>query len=283
MATFLTDVHTHSTYSPDGVSPLEEMVKTAQAKGIAFYGVSEHVNYDMLVAEQDGRIYATERHTDVDGYFHAARHLQEDYAGVMNVLVGAELGYTDDVRAQNMYKELIQKHSPDFIVNSIHTLGGIDYWSGDPYYTEGRESVRDKREVYEEYLRLVLRSVKADYDYDIIGHIGYPTRYAPYADRSMPYAEYAKEIDEVLVEIIARGKILEVNSSNDKGVSMTLPDREIMQRYFDLGGRKVSYSSDAHDTARIMDKREKVVAMLKEIGFTYLTVPCKGEHIQVEI
>ncbi|MBQ8428464.1 MAG: histidinol-phosphatase HisJ family protein, partial [Clostridia bacterium] len=218
MPTFLTDVHTHSTYSPDGISTLDNMLQTALEKGVAFYGVSEHINYDMLVAEEDGRVFATDRHTDVAEYFHAARHLQEDYEGTMNVLIGVEFGYTDDNRAKKMYQELIEKYRPDFIVNSIHTLGGIDYWSGDPYYQDRqRKIVRKKEEVYREYFALVLRSVQADYPYDIVGHIGYPTRYAPYADRAAKYADYKREIDDILKEIIARDKILEVNSSNDKG------------------------------------------------------------------
>ena len=281
MATLLTDVHTHSTFSPDGISPLGEMMAAALEKGCAFYGVSEHVNYDMLVAEEDGRVYATERHTDVEDYFHTARHLQEDYAGAMNVLIGAEFGHTDDARAIAMYKSLIEKYRPDFIVNSIHTLGGVDYWSGDPYYEtiDGKRVARDKKEVYREYFALLLRSVEAEYDYDIIGHIGYPTRYAPYEDKSAPYGEYAQEIDAVLKGIIARDKILEVNASGAE----VLPNREIVERYYALGGRKVSYASDAHAAARIMKDCEKVVQMLKEIGFTYLTVPSKGEHIKVEI
>ena len=56
MPTFLTDVHTHSTYSPDGISTLDNMLQTALEKGVAFYGVREHINYDMLVAEEDGII-----------------------------------------------------------------------------------------------------------------------------------------------------------------------------------------------------------------------------------
>ncbi len=285
MATFLTDVHTHSSYSPDGVSALEEMVKKAFEKGLAFFGVSEHINYDMMLAEQDGRVFATERHIDEEGYFHRARHLQEDYAGAMNLLVGAEFGYTDDGRGTAMYQAFIQKYQPDFVVNSIHALDGVDYWSRDPFYTQkdGQKILREKDEVYREYFALVKRSVQAAYPFDIVGHINYPTRYAPYEDRRATCADYAAEIDEILREIIARDKILEVNSSNKDGVSMTLPDKDVLERFFALGGRKISYGSDAHDTARIADKREEVVKMLKEIGFRYLTIPCKGEHIKVEI
>jgi hypothetical protein len=45
----------------------------------------------------------------------------------------------------------------------------------------------------------------------------------------------------------------------------------------------VSFGSDAHNHERIMEKRDEVVTALKEIGFTYITVPCRGEHIKVEI
>ena len=44
----LTDVHTHSAYSNDGISPLEEMVFAAKAQGLSYYGVSEHFDYDYL-------------------------------------------------------------------------------------------------------------------------------------------------------------------------------------------------------------------------------------------
>ena len=284
MATMLTDVHTHSTFSPDGVSSLEEMVAAAVEKNVVFYGVSEHINYDIWIAQQDGRV-PPEKYTDEEEYFHKARHLQDDYAGVINMLVGAEIGYSDDERAKKLNRELIEKYSPDFVVNSIHALEGVDYWNGTTFYEVkgGQKVVRPKEEVYREYFALILRSVQADYPYDIIGHIGYAMRYAPYEDRAAKYVDYKQEIDAVLMEIIKRDKILEVNSSGGKGLSMTLPDEEILQRYFELGGRKVSFASDAHDTGRIMDKREQVVEMLKKIGFTYLIVPCKGEHIKVEI
>lgn len=285
MAILLTDVHTHSTYSPDGISPLKEMLDTAQEKGLCFYGVSEHVDYDMLVAELDGTACEKARYTDAEAYFHDARRLQEKYAGALNVLVGAEFGYTDDKRAWQMYRDFIRTYRPDFVVNSIHTLGGKDYCHGAPFYREeqGNKVLRPKEEVYREYFRLVLRSVQVEYDYDIVGHICYCTRYAPYEDREAKWADYAQEIDDILKEIIARGKILEINSSNKGGVSPTLPDREIVARYFELGGRAVSYGSDAHGTNRVADKRDEVVRMLKEIGFTYITVPCKGEYVRVEI
>ena len=129
MKKFITDVHNHSTFSADGVSPLTEMLETAREKDVAFYGVSEHFNYDLCA---EARVERWD--IDADAYFHTARHLQEDYAGVMNVLVGAEFGYSEDENAQSRYREVCEKYRPDFIVNSIHSYQGWDYYKQKQFY-----------------------------------------------------------------------------------------------------------------------------------------------------
>ena len=64
---------------------------------------------------------------------------------------------------------------------------------------------------------------------------------------------------------------------------LSIPDVNVLERYYELGGRKISFGSDTHFKERILDKRETIVEALKKIGFTYITVPFKGEHIKVEI
>ena len=46
MKTILTDVHTHTKFSPDGRSDIGDMLKAALKKGAAYYGISEHFDYD---------------------------------------------------------------------------------------------------------------------------------------------------------------------------------------------------------------------------------------------
>ncbi len=277
--TMLTDVHTHSAFSCDGVSPLTEMLATACAQSVAFYGVAEHVDYGENLSEDLPLI-------DEEEYFHAARHLQEDYAGVMNVLVGVEFGYDKDVSVQGRYAITVQKRQPDFVVNSIHLRDKVDYYHQTPYYKtdeNGKQILRDKKQVYEEYLQLVLQSLDVPYHYDIVGHLGYPVRYAPYQDKAMRYQDFPKAFDRVLQTIIQKNKILEVNASANGSGELCFACPDVLKRYFELGGRQVSYASDAHSKQSILRNREQVVQMLKEIGFTYLTVPCRGEYIKVEI
>ena len=143
--------------------------------------------------------------------------------------------------------------------------------------------LKDKREIYSQYLARVKNSVEAPYDYDIIGHFTYCMRCAPYEDKRLRYADYSTEIDAILRRIIERGKILEVNSSSYGAPCDFLPDEDILGRYYELGGRRVSFASDAHDVSRVLDKREKVVDALKKIGFSCVTVPRRGEYISVEL
>ncbi len=275
MQKFITDVHTHSAFSHDSQTPLEQMLETAYQKGVGFYGVSEHFDFDQVFFLKD---QAEAKDFDEEEYFHKARHLQEDYQGCMNVLVGAEFAFTPHAEVCKRYLVAYEKYRPDFVVNSIHAKDGVDY------YHMGKAGISvDKRTLYKDYLALIRQSLDAPYYYDIVGHICYATRYTHYEDRRITLAEFGAEIDDILQTIIQKDKILEVNSSNKNGVSPFLPSNEIIKRYFELGGRKVSYASDAHDVSRVCDKREEVVAFLKEVGFAYITVPFRGEHIKVEI
>ena len=278
---FLTDVHTHTSFSPDGEDTMEAMLSAAHAIGMAYYGVSEHFDFDVLV--NDIQMFDHPyRYTPVADYFQHGRKLQAEYEGKMHVLIGGEFGYTDTPRAHELYQQLYDTYAPDFVVNSIHTLLCGDYCREKPFF-RADGSVRDKDEVYEEYFALVRRSIDVAYPYDILGHLGYCTRYAPYEDRSARWKDYSAAIDVILKALIEKGKILEVNSSNKLGVSLMLPDTDILERYYELGGRKLSFASDAHFVSRIGENREKIVDILKSIGFDYITVPMRGKHVKVEI
>ncbi len=276
MKKFLTDMHTHSApASHDAKDALPTMLATAQGLGVDFYGLSEHFDYDYDICRMTPEEYRLTRNGDEEAYFHAARHLQEDYEGVMNVAVGAEFGFSESEKVQGMYEATYKKYRPDFVINSVH--GG-----------EGKDFARyafpeSKKETYRMYLRLIRKSLDAPYPYDIVGHVGYIARYVPYKDREFSLEEFGEEIDDILKTIIAKDKILEVNSATKNLPQLCLPDVNILKRYYELGGRKISFGSDAHLKERILDKRAQIVTALKEIGFTHITLPFKGEYIKVEI
>ncbi len=271
----LTDVHTHSTFSADGVSPLADMLARAKALGVKYYGVSEHFDYDYLT---DGVLCEGKAIPMIEAaaYFSAARKLQAEYGHGMRVLIGGEFGFTPNKRAHAMYADVIARFSPDFVVNSVHTVDGTDVWFGEYFAGKAKEPA------YRGYLERVKESLDAPYPYDIVGHIGYVARNAPYPDRALRYADFADLFDEILRGVIARDKILEVNSSG-RGAGDFIPNADVLARYHALGGRLVSFASDAHSTDRICEKRGEVAAALRAVGFTHITVPDRGKRYSVEI
>lgn len=275
MEKWITDMHTHTTFSHDGKDPMEKMLRSAQEKGVAFYGVSEHFDYDYDLSLMTAEEARSVRNADPEEYFHHGRHCQEDYEGVMNVCIGAEFGYSEDPAVQARYLETYKKYAPDYVINSVHGDKGRDFARF--VFTESKEYT------YKRYLQLVRQSLDVEYPYDIVGHIGYIARYVPYADGSLSLAEFGAELDDIFKTIIAKDKILEVNTANKNLPNRTLPSLDLVERYYALGGRKISFGSDAHFAERIADKREETAAALKKIGFEYVTVPCRGEHIKVRL
>ncbi len=273
---FKVDTHTHSSpASHDAVDSLPKMLAAAQEKGIAFYGISNHFDYDYDILSMSEEERKATANGDPAEHFHEARHLQEDYAGVMNVIVGAEFGFSDEKEVQERYLALYKKYDLDYVINSVHGGNGKDF-ARDTY-------LEREEEIYGKYLRLIRRSLDVTYPYDIVGHIEYIVRYVSFERREIRLEAFQEQIDDILLTIIRKGKILEINSATKNLPRISLPGEPIVRRYYELGGRNISFGSDAHFVSRIGDKWEEVVRMLKEIGFTHVTVPCRGEYIKVEL
>ena len=273
----ITDIHTHTTFSIDAKSTMEEMVKQAEELGVDYLGFSDHENveakYFGFLREDGTAIWQLDR----DGYFAAARKVQKESKNV-KILVGVELGFSDKQIVKDEYFSVLEKYKPDFVVNSVHFYSDLEeYYNGAPFVGRTRE------QAYHNYLARIIESANAPYHYDILAHLGYCARYAPYPEKDFRDGEFDDELTELFNILIGKGKILEINTAAYGLKTDFLPYRYVIEKYYSMGGRKVSFGSDAHSTSRLCDGRDKVVAVLKEIGFQYLTVPFCGKELKIEI
>lgn len=277
----ITDIHNHTAFSSDGRASAEQMLATAYEKGIKYYGVADHFNFDYALnnVREDMVDVIT---NNPERYFVPMRKLQEEYEGKMTVLVGGEFGFTRNPKSNEMALNIIKDFNPDFVVNSVHTIGRFDYCEKGAYIDDAGKLL-DKKTVYNEYFKKIRDSLDVPYHYDVVAHSTYCTRYAPYDDKRATLKEFGDIIDDILNVIIKRDKILEVNASNNGAPSNFIPSDEVIERYYELGGRMISYASDAHLTAKVAFRRDEVVEYLKKVGFKYLTIPYKKNYIQVQI
>ena len=73
-----------------------------------------------------------------------------------------------------------------------------------------------------------------------------------------------------LKKIIALKKTIEINTNVRTAGSYTLPSMEILNRYFELGGRLITLSSDAHRIEQLFYKFDDIIKDIKKIGFKNL-------------
>lgn len=245
----LNDTHVHSRFSYDGESGADEIIAFADKNKYDYICFTEHYDPDYLKAGIPIPAF------DARSYFNTLSKKISEYKGDTIIGIGIEIGYEDI--------DKIDLPPFDYIINSVHLIGGIDPYYGK--YFDGKE----KREAYVAYLKRVEQSVDAAFSYDTVGHIGYIGRYAPFEDKRIAYDDYRDLIDMILRKIIARNKSLEINTKAADGFC---PDLSVLKRYVELGGENFTFGSDAHNVKDIGRNYGEVADLVKSLGVDYLNI-----------
>ena len=83
-------------------------------------------------------------------------------------------------------------------------------------------------------------------------------------------SRYDQQIDDILQELIRTKRALEVNTSGfGTAYDRLLPDTDILERYYAMGGRLITLASDAHTADRPGIGFDAAVQKLKAIGFSH--------------
>lgn len=233
------DTHTHLTpYSHDAQQTVQQLLARAASQGLSAVCTADHYEKDIFY--QGGR----EDIFDVERYFNDLSRLQMPADGP-RLLPGVELGYLPHL--DRHYAELTARWPFNSVILSLHILEGEDPFINSEMYRHG------KADVYGRYLRQLAKMARQCPDFNIIGHFDYISRYAPYADRKMRYADFAEDFDRFFATIIDLGKAFEINtrtiiklqSCGYQGLE-AWPDPQIISRYLEMGGQYISLGSDAH-------------------------------------
>lgn len=254
------DQHTHSDlFSFDGLQPLEDLRADAAAAGLDGVCLTEH--YDKDVPWNGG-----EQIFNIDDYFRQYAPLrQSDPENGPLLLLGIEFGYFPYLR--DLYNTILSRRPFDCAVLSMHAMEGKDIFST-PELFDG-----DKPAFYTRHLREMTAMIEDSIDFDVLGHFDYISRYTRTADRKMRYHENAEAFDAMFSALIRRGKALEINTRtiqklNHEGYAgrQAWPDAALLQRYFELGGRRLSIGSDAHGAGQAGYLFRELVPWINALG-----------------
>ncbi len=265
--------HTHTTLC-DGKSTFEDYIKVAFERNIKFLGFSSHYHLNFCPEW-------TIKAEDIDNYLKIVNELKIKYNNKIEIFLGFEVDYIPGLLYPS--KELIQKHSLDYVIGSVHFAGRNEkeeYWPIDgPFdlFEKGLNEIYggDVQKAVETYYNLITEMV-LKYEPTIIGHIDLiklNNKKEYFFKESEKW--YRNIVLKTLDNIAKRNSLLEINTG---GITRNKIDSiypsdwilyEILKRNI-----KITVSSDAHQAEHLDGYFKELQYILKNIGFKkayYLT------------
>lgn len=253
----LADMHMHTEFSSDSCAKLEAMADCAISKGIKTICITDHIDWDF---PEKNMVFDF----DVDAYDRTIRNAKEKYRGKLEILMGVELGLQPHLA--DRYTQFLKQYPFDFVIGSVHLVNNRD-----PFYPEAFAGMTDQQ-AYRAYFENVLQNVQAFQGFDSLGHLDYIVRYGKSKAKDYRCAEYLDIIDEILKVLIEKDKALEVNSAGyRKNLGVPNPHTDIIKRFKELGGERITVGADAHKPSHIGYDFRRTAQVLKNCGFVYYT------------
>ena len=243
------DSHTHTRFSVDSEMEARAALTAAAEQGLGLV-FTEHLDVDFP--------------GDADFVFDAQKYFA-DYAPLAGakLRLGVEVGMREETLAAS--RAFVASAPFDLVIGSIHLIDGKDI-----YYKESFAG-QDKAEMYGKYFALMAENLRTHDFIDVLGHIDYIARYAPYGNPELSYGDFADEIDAVLRACVETGTVMELNTRRLRGRRAQKELMPIYARYDELGGRYVTLGSDAHTADAIGANFAAAEDMAAALGLRIVT------------
>ena len=257
------DYHVHTEFSDDSRYPMEDVIRDAVKMGMDEICITDHVDYGVKVDWDCGQEIQYRKgdplaNVDYPRYMEKIRALKEEYQGKITIRTGMEFGV--QMHTIPEFEALFARYPFDFIILSIHQVEDKEFWTQD--FQRGRT----QKEYNERYYQEMLDVVKAYKNYSVLGHLDLIKRY----DEAgiYPFENVKPMIEEILKIVIADGKGIELNTSFHRyGLSDSMPSREILKLYRELGGEIITMGSDSHKPEHLGAYIDEGHEILKSLGY----------------
>lgn len=273
MKKIFADMHTHSENSHDSVCPLEEMALSQLEKGTTIFAVTDHFDTSLYCGEEDLLPIIKSCETCVS--------LNKELQGKIKILKGIELGegfWNADV--YNQVKNLLEY---DVIIGSVHAVKYkdiLDVFSRVDFSALPREDVFEYTDAYFDDMITMIDTL----DFDVLAHITNLFKYTNGKYKlNVDITPYEEKIELILKKIIKKGIALEVNTSCTELLGDFMPTREIIKKYYDMGGRLITLGSDAHFSRYASAHFDKAVDFLKKTGFENIYYYEKRKPVPIKL
>ncbi len=217
------DLHVHTNHSCDSKVTIEQYCEKAIKIGLKYICFTDHIDFNK--ADYGYGYY------NANKFFEDFNDAREKYSDKINILSGVEFS------EPHIYKkefDEFRKLSYDFILGSIH------FWFNDMFPSEMVKCNFPVEIAFEKYWEEVYKAVSYG-GFDSMAHIDFPKRYYKKCIWT------SEQINDIFTEMVKNGIALEINTSSlRKGLTESMPDKEFLNIYQDVGGVKVTIGADTH-------------------------------------
>lgn len=284
----LEDWHTHNELCRHAEGTIEDYIKKAIEINLDLIGISDHFPYEYLenspvsIEEVPYQEYAM-RLNEVDSYFSSIEKLKIKYNNEIQIRTAFEIDYFRS-HGVNLEKEFYSRVDKlDYILGSVHIIHGKSklFAFDDRRFLSMYKEYESIDSIYLEYYHKLQHMINSEkFNFDILSHFDLPKKYNKRANNkelvmneTFKTLELAKKAD-LTIEINTGGLRKEINEQ--------YPSEEIIKEMFNLD-ISVLLASDAHHPNDLAYEFNKMLKLLKKIGYTQLAHFNKRKRTYIEI
>ncbi len=269
----IADMHTHSEHSHDSSCKIEEMAQAQINKGTTIFAVTNHF---------DTHVYSkTEIFEPIAEAYDESVRLSKIYKDKCTILSGVEI--SEGFWYPEIYNRIINMKNYDVVLGSVHCVqfeNMREPYSKIDFSAFSKETIENYLDAYFDDILEMLEKI----DLDILTHLECPLRYINGRYKmGISLEKYSAKIEEIFEEIISRGIALELNTSSVDVLGDFMPNKSMLKKYYDMGGRLITLGSDAHKSSDASRNFQEAIEELKQIGFKSIYYFIAREPFQVEI
>ncbi|MGL4607773.1 MAG: histidinol-phosphatase HisJ family protein [Eubacteriaceae bacterium] len=255
----LADYHVHTEFSDDSTEKMEVIIKKAIALGFEEICFTDHVDYGVKTDHDEEQKIGKFLNVDYPNYFRKISELKRKYKNQLTIKQGLEFGI--QTHTIGKYQKLFNAYNLDFVILSCHQVKDNEFWTYD--FQKGKSPDTYNTEYYSEIYKCITQYK----DYSVLGHLDVIQRYN---DVPYPFEKSKEIITKILKMVIKDHKGIEVNTSSFRyGLKGLMPARDILELYYQLGGKIITIGSDCHKAKDLGEDFLKTKMKLKKIGFTH--------------
>lgn len=253
------DCHVHTDYTIDSNMSIEEAASKAAELGLDYMCFTQHLELEHL---KPGEVAMDP--SLMGEYFKRVEKASEEYGVALGT--GIEVGYV--VKSHREAEKILEEYAFDFIIGSIHEIVPNIIISG----PSGIEKIRakGKEKFVDNYFDLVEEMINLNF-FDVVGHLDVLNKYEEMIFGQGIYPIYSERVLSTAKLLRKTGKGFEVNTQGIRRIGQPWPREEIVATLHNVGISTVAFGSDAHETEYIAYGWDKVMELLRGIGYKELS------------